>query len=345
MNNIINNKITKIIICLIIMMSVFSCNEEWKDEQYEQYIAFKAPLNSKGISPIYVRYKPSGIVEYQLPVIVSGSKDNDKDIDVRIAVDPDTLNSLNIERFSQLDYLYYTLLEQKFYSFPDRITIPAGQNVVLLPINFTLADIDLTDKWVLPLTIQDDPSYHPNPMRHYKRALLRVYPFNNFSGDYSATALTMRIKGAGDTPLVVATKTAYVVDENTVFFYAGPVDEDRVDRKHYKIYVHFKDEYIDEEPGENDIDKIRYKEVELSSDNEDFINFSVTGTPRYRVEETMDEVFPYLEIRTTIIYLEYEFTDYTYSPGYEINYIVEGSLTMQRRVNTQIPDEDQAIQW
>jgi hypothetical protein len=174
-----------------------------------------------------------------------------------------------------------------------------------------------------------------------------VYPFNNFSGDYSATALTMKIKGGGDTPLVVTTKTAYVVDENTVFFYAGPIDEDRVDRKNYKIFVRFKDEVIDDgspDPGDG-TERITYKALELSSDNEASINFGVMGTPRYRVEETMDEVFPYLEIRTTIIYLEYEFTDYTYSPGYAINYRVEGSLTMQRRVNTQIPDEDQAIQW
>ena len=28
-----------------------------------------------------------------------------------------------------------------------------------------------------------------------------------------------------------------------------------------------------------------------------------------------------------------------------IEYVVKGSLTMERKVNTQIPDEDQAIEW
>ena len=43
--------------------------------------------------------------------------------------------------------------------------------------------------------------------------------------------------------------------------------------------------------------------------------------------------------------LEYEFTDYTSVPGYPLEYVVKGSLTMERKINTQIPDEDQAIEW
>ena len=37
---------------------------------------------------------------YQLPIIVSGSTVNGQDRDIRIAVDKDTLETLNIERFS-----------------------------------------------------------------------------------------------------------------------------------------------------------------------------------------------------------------------------------------------------
>lgn len=28
-----------------------------------------------------------------------------------------------------------------------------------------------------------------------------------------------------------------------------------------------------------------------------------------------------------------------------LEYVVKGSLTMERKINTQIPDEDQAIEW
>lgn len=51
---------------------VISCNSEWDEEQYEQYISFKAPVGDKGVTDIYVRYKQGGEATYRLPMIVSG---------------------------------------------------------------------------------------------------------------------------------------------------------------------------------------------------------------------------------------------------------------------------------
>lgn len=42
---------------------------------------------------------------------------------------------------------------------------------------------------------------------------------------------------------------------------------------------------------------------------------------------------------------EYEFEDVTTNPDAPIGYLVKGSMTLQRDYNTQIPDEDQQIQW
>ena len=44
-----------------------ACNNEWEDEQYEQYVSFKAPIASggDGVTTIYVRYKDNGKVTYQ----------------------------------------------------------------------------------------------------------------------------------------------------------------------------------------------------------------------------------------------------------------------------------------
>ena len=73
-------------LCMLLLIT--SCNDEWKDEQYRQYISFKAPIKDKdnGVTPIYVRYNPDGKVRYQLPVIVSGSTTNEQDIDVHVAL-------------------------------------------------------------------------------------------------------------------------------------------------------------------------------------------------------------------------------------------------------------------
>ena len=41
---------------ITLALSLVSCNDEWKDEQYEQYISFRAPLNDQGVTPVYVPY-------------------------------------------------------------------------------------------------------------------------------------------------------------------------------------------------------------------------------------------------------------------------------------------------
>lgn len=233
-------------LCMLLLIT--SCNDEWKDEQYRQYISFKAPINDKdnGVTPIYVRYNPDGKVRYQLPVIVSGSTTNEQDIDVHVALYEDTLEILNRERFSGRTDLWYTLLEKDKYEFPETVHIPAGTCVEQLNIDFDLRGINMTDKWVLPLTIVDDVSYNyqGHPRKNYAKALLRVIPFNDYSGSYSTSTMEVYIRNAnGSTdnkPMVTNNRTAYVVDNNTIFFYAGLMSEDlsRDERELYKIYIY-----------------------------------------------------------------------------------------------------------
>lgn len=50
-----------------------ACNDEWKDEQYQQYVSFKSPIPSggEGVTNIYVRYKPDGKVTYQYRLLLA----------------------------------------------------------------------------------------------------------------------------------------------------------------------------------------------------------------------------------------------------------------------------------
>jgi hypothetical protein len=251
---------------------------------------------------------------------------------VRVALDTDTLDRLNQERFSVRTELYYkSLPTPQFFTFAETVNIPSGANIALLPIEFTLAGIDMVDKWMTPLTIVDDPSfdYRANPRKHYQKALLRVFPFNDYSGVYSGTACRIFIKG-DNVPIVVDEHTAYVVNENTVFFYAGFVDENRLDRKNYKIFVTFNDD--------------RDKSLTVWSDNPE-INLVVHGEPSWSIDEEMDAIRPYLKRIYVNVELEYDFRDYTTVPGFSIDYSVTGTLIMERLINIQIPDEDQAILW
>ena len=172
-------KIYYLLLVMTLVLSV-SCNNEWESEQYLQMVSFKAPVNAQGVTPIYIRYKPEGKVTYQLPLIVSGSTMNSKALDVHVGLDLDTLDVLNVEHFGSREELFFKPLESKYYDFSETVQIPAGECTSLLPIDFTLKDLDQVDKWVLPLAIQDnDPSqnYQANPRKFYRRAMLRISPF------------------------------------------------------------------------------------------------------------------------------------------------------------------------
>ena len=59
----------------------------------------------------------------------------------------------------------------------------------------------------------------------------------------------------------------------------------------------------------------------------------------------MDDAKPYLEHRYVIISNVDYYFNYIPVEGTIIRYHVKGTLTLSRDINTQIPDEDQAIEW
>ena len=335
-----------------------SCNDEWEDEQYLQMPSFKAQPNAQGVTTTYVRYVPEGTRRYELPVIISGSTMNSSEMTVHVAVDNDTLSSLNYEHYGDREELYFQQMPADYYSFPETVTVPAGECQTVLPIDFKLggADnqtpLDQADKWVLPLTIVDDESYNyvANPRKWYRKALLRFTPFNDYSGTYAGNQLKITMEGApsGEGNLQVNEHRSFVVDENTIFFYMGHRDIDYLDRKLYKVFVEFTDEDVEGA-------QIGAKKLNLWTDNpgDEGNNFAIlteddNGNPfqaYYTKWEEMDPVKPYMKHIYIILYIRYTFEDYTTAPGVRIKYTVAGSLSMQRDLNTLIPDEDQQIQW
>ncbi|MCA4533395.1 DUF4973 domain-containing protein [Bacteroides xylanisolvens] len=329
----------KLYVYLIILVATAlcsSCNNEWEDEQYESYISFKAPVNADtGVTDVYVRYKEDGKVTYRLPVIVSGSNTNQKDMDIHVAVDLDTLNTLNRERFSTREELWYEALEENKFEFPEVIHIPAGSNVALLDVDFKLNNLNMVNKWVLPLTIVDNASYNyqSHPRKNYAKALLKIIPFNDYSGSYSTTTMEVYIKnqdGSFDKkPLTTNTRTAYVVDDNTIFFYAGLMGEELEQRETYKICMHFDEENMT---------------VDITAPHKEEIYFKNNVIPNYSVAEIMDSTRPYLMHRYVSFTIDYDFADVTSAPE-PIYYKVQGTMMLERNFNKQIPDEDQQIEW
>lgn len=137
-------------------------------------------------------------------------------------------------------------------------------------------------------------------------------------------------------PLVVDNRRAHVVDENTVFFYAGTKEDNAIDRETYKINVKF------EEPSE--VTETKKKgNLTITAANSS-INFQLTEHPTYEIWDEMDTNQPYLMHRYYVLYIKYTMNDITTS-NVPTSYRAEGSLTMERKINITIPDQDQAIQW
>ena len=318
-----------------------SCNDEWKDELFTRMISFKAPNGNNSVSDIYIRYQPDGSGSFQLPVIVSGSQANTKDIDVKISVDNDTLAILNTEKYLDRRDLWYKQLPEQFYSFPTNgvCRIPAGKDVQTYDIDFHLEGLDLNEKWVLPLTIETDPSYELNIRKGYYKALLNLHLFNDYSGTYSATGMNVYLGESSTDPATAGTRDVRVVDDKSVFFYAGTWWEEDEKRNQYKVGVRFGEGTIDEDGVETGPIEVFAVDPTNPTQIEPF------GSCHYRRSVEPHATLPHIEKHTTTIYLNYYYTDNTSDPDHPIRYRATGSMGTQRSINTLIPDQDQAIQW
>ncbi len=330
--------INKIFCVLLSAICIFlsACNEEWTDEQFEKSVSFV----KAGDTNVYIKYaKEGGVVPYKIPVVLSGSTKNDQNVEVTIAVDLDTLSGLNEARFRNRTDLYFKLLEAKYYTFSSMKTvIPKGENVAVLDINFNLSGLDLVDKYILPLQITETSAYQPSARkwegRTLKKTLMRIIPFNDYSGTYKPSGGNIVFENdkqqpkAGTAPVPLEDwREARVVDENTIFFYAGFVEEQASDRTLYKIRARFNDDFT----------------ITLTADHPDEIKFSSLGGSWRKLTET-DEKIPYLEYQYVIMDVDYRYSDVT-NPNYIIPLRVTGSYTMGRTRNTKIPEEDQQIIW
>lgn len=313
------------LIGLFLFIAISACNKEWEDELFTKYVAF----GKNGVVQVYVKYKEEGgNIPVKIPVVLSGSTTNDKDVNITIALDKDTLTNLNFDRFRLREDLYFKELPSDYYSLKSFMTtIPKGENTGYVTLNLTLDGIDLVNKYILPLQIVSTSVYSPSVLKYYKKSLISIIPFNDYSGRYSvAGAVWDRTKNENSqTALTTPYRNAWVVNEKAIFFYAGVTEEEAVDRAAYKISATFNQDST----------------VTLTSSNP-AINFAQQkGT--YTVSKRMDEVQPYLEKIYTTVYLEYHFDDIT-NPAFPLKYRFAGSMVLEKVKNTQIPEEEQQVQ-
>jgi len=336
-------------------ITIVGCNDEWESELYSKMVSIKAPINTD-VTNLYLEYKTDGEVTYDLPILVSGSTGNARNISVRMGVDNDTIPKLNTYIYSDREDLYYRQLDPKHYEFSsDVCTIPAGSDQALFRIKFKFSELDLVEKYVLPVTIVDDPSYTMNTYKGRNKALLWVRPFNDYSGSYSSSGIqTYYGTAATGQSMVANTRNAQVVNENTIFWYAGITEELSDQRGAYKICAEFLPptkvtELLDEDTGlPNGLVETEGK-LRLYCDNPQ-VRFQVGSSdliaePTYRITESWDPERTYVKRRYVTMSMVYQYTDYTSSASALFDYYCSGTMTMQRNINTLVPPDMQANYW
>jgi hypothetical protein len=308
-------------------LSFVACNDEWEDEQYEKYVSFV----KSGYQNTYLNYNvEDGKITYRIPVEVSGSTQNSRDVQVTVTIDPDTLAAMNKARYYLREDLYFRILDPKYYTFKTmQATIPAGSDIGYIDVDFKISDLDLVEKYILPLNITETSEYTPSPKKWYRKSLMRIVPFNDYSGSYSATGGNITEVGS-TTPTSVETREMRVVNQNTVFFYAGLTEEEARNRALYKVKATFEPLTLLSDSGA----------ITLTADSAAIGFIYQPAQCYYKVEKHMDDLQPYLQIQTTTLFLKYSYDDVT-NPNYKVRYNFDGSYVMERRRNTQIPEQDQ----
>lgn len=302
------------------------CNKEWESELYEKKVSFV----KNGVVRVNAKYQTAGgLVSVKVPVVLSGTTENTEDIQVTIEIDRDTLGNLNFERFRYREDLFFRELPEANYSFKSKTTtIPAGSSQGYFELDLKLDGLDMINKYILPVKIISTSKNNVSDRRWFSKSLMQIIPFNDFSGPYSNAGLVWDrdVSQNNQTALTSTTRTAWMVDERTVFFFAGVVDEDALDRAKYKIVARFNEDST----------------VSLSAPDPS-INFS-QQRGSYTVSTRMDEVLPYLQKTYVTMNLEYWYSDIT-NPAFPINYRFTGPLTLEKVRNIQIPEEDQQIEF
>ena len=309
------------LLILIISFLCLGCNKEWEDELFVKDVSFV----KNGVVPVYAKYlSAGGGVTLKVPVILSGSTNNTEDVQVTLELDTDTLQNLNFDRFRNRQDLYFVQLPAANYSFSSTTTtIPKNSKLGYFDLNLKMEHMDMYNKYILPVKLVSTSKYGVSPRRWYKKSLMQVIPFNDYSGNYSVPGQVKRTEG-NEPALTVPSRTAWVVNENTVFFYAGVIEEEAYDRLKYKISARFNADGTVTLTAADPV--IKFKQN--------------SGT--FTVSKKMDDVQPYLQRTITTMNLDYEYEDIT-QPSFPLRYRFTGAMVLERVRNTQIPDEDQQV--
>lgn len=108
------NKLFLYVLSLTVMFAIVSCENNISDEQFIK----KVSLTKNGLQTYDIEYTDKGIVNLSIPVNINGTSMNAQDVQVKLALDKDTLDAYNFERYRYNKELYFWLWKRICIFFP-----------------------------------------------------------------------------------------------------------------------------------------------------------------------------------------------------------------------------------
>lgn len=226
-------KIIFICVSALVLMVNFSCNDELNDELFDKYVYF----TKNGWQDYNVDVTETGIVEVPISIAVSGTSVNDRDVNVLLAVDADTLNGYNFDKYKYQTDLYYSEFPANCYAFEnENVTILPGSEYVKAKVTIDMNKIeDIYADYVLPLAVKEVSAYTIAKPKNSK-LLMRLLFRNNFSGTYSGDGKVVDVTNESK-ELRVGNKILYAMAANKCYFFAGHKDRNSTDRADYVVTI------------------------------------------------------------------------------------------------------------
>ena len=316
-----SNNMKRILLTLFVAIGMCTaCDEGLPDEIFVKHVL----INQNGFREYELNYVNTPIKDTSISVAVNGSSRLDRDVRVDLAVNPDTLDGYNWEKYRNDRSLYYEMLPETCYSFEgEGIVIRAGTEYSDVPIRFYLDKIDKEKNYILPISIVNVSEFSIGDPK-YSTILMNVILSNEYSGTYSLSG-TIREVSTGDYMDVRMSRTLRVVDPATVSFYAGNTAENAVNRENYRIDMTVNpDSTLTFTPEHPDL-------IEIISDEPSFDPKNPKN--KILVERTVDSQNSHKSFVVTTFYAYYTYIDKT-DPEDPIEMRWEGTLSRTKTVMT-----------
>lgn len=297
-------------VCILFSITI-SCDDELDDELFTRYTYL---LDNGWIDSYSLLVEDDNTAILPLDFGISGTSMNNKEVSIKVAVDPDLLLAYNEERYKGLTERYFQELPHNSYTFDKEdktyIISKGIENVrgeVKIDLN-KLRAINIFDEYVLPLRIVESEGEIIGP-DDYATVLAKISFKNILSGDLAGNGTIKYRRNNKDYTETVNGRSFQAIGKKQSYFYVGDVTRQSENAAKYILILTLDDE----------------ENVTLSALNEalDFIPIANKLKRTYREKNNDNRYY----IQTSVLDIKYTYKDPYDGENEDITYTFEASLS------------------